>query len=49
MHVLFIFPGFIFATTGEVWFIHNHFLFEVTMYKELDSWLSDIMKSWRFI
>jgi hypothetical protein len=35
--------------TREVWFIHNLLLFEVTTYKELDSWLSDIMKTWRFI
>jgi PsbP-like protein len=35
--------------TREIWFIHNDFLYEVTTYKELDSWLSDIMKTWRFI
>jgi hypothetical protein len=35
--------------TREIWFIHNHFLFEVTTYKELDSDLSEIMKTWRFI
>jgi len=23
----------------EVWFIHDHFLFEVTAYKELSGWL----------
>ena len=35
--------------TSEVWFIHNGYLFEVATYKELDSWLSDIMQTWRFI
>ena len=35
--------------TREIWFIHNHFLYEVTTYKELDSDLSEIMKTWRFI
>ena len=35
--------------TREIWFIHNHFLYEVTTYKELDSELSEIMKAWRFI
>jgi hypothetical protein len=35
--------------TRKIWFIHNHFLYEVTTYKELDSELSEIMKTWRFI
>jgi hypothetical protein len=35
--------------TREIWFIHNHFLYEVLTYKELDSELSEIMKTWRFI
>jgi len=35
--------------TRKVWFIHDHFLFEVTTYKELSGWLSDIMQTWRFI
>jgi hypothetical protein len=35
--------------TREVWFIHNGFLFEVTTYKKLDSWLSDIMQTWQVI
>jgi hypothetical protein len=34
--------------TREIWFIHNHFLYEVTTYKELDSWLNEIMSTWRF-
>jgi hypothetical protein len=35
--------------TREIWFIHDHFIFEVMTYKELDSLLSDIMQTWRFI
>jgi hypothetical protein len=35
--------------TREIWFIHNHFLYEVTTYKELGSDLSDNMQTWRFI
>jgi hypothetical protein len=34
--------------TREIWFIHNHFLFEVMTYKELDSWLNQILATWRF-
>lgn len=34
--------------TLEVWFIHDGFLYEVTTYKELDSWLSQIMSTWQF-
>jgi hypothetical protein len=30
--------------TCEIWFIHGGFLYEVTTYKELDSWLSPIMQ-----
>lgn len=32
----------------EVWFIHDNYLFEVTTYDNLDSWLAEIMKSWKF-
>jgi hypothetical protein len=35
--------------TREVWFIKNGFLYEVTTYKELDAWLSNIMQTWRFL
>ncbi len=35
--------------TREVWFIHGGYLYEVTTYKELDTWLADIMKTWKFI
>lgn len=34
--------------TREVWFIHGGYLYEVTTYKQLDTWLADIMKTWRF-
>jgi hypothetical protein len=35
--------------TREVWFIRNGLLYEVTTYKQLDTWLADIMNTWRFI
>ncbi len=35
--------------THEVWFIKNGYLYEVTTYKALDTWLSDIMKTWKFL
>lgn len=35
--------------TREVWFIHKGVLYEVTTYKELDAWLSEIMRTWKFI
>jgi hypothetical protein len=35
--------------TSEVWFIKDHILFEVSTYKELSGWLSDIMQTWRFV
>lgn len=38
--------------THEVWFIHSAngipFLYEVSTYKELSGWLSEIMQTWRF-
>jgi hypothetical protein len=34
--------------TREIWFIHGSFLYEVTTYKELDSWLAPIMQTWQF-
>ena len=39
----------IMGDTREVWFIHGGFLYEVTTYKELDTWLGGIMRTWRFI
>jgi hypothetical protein len=35
--------------TREVWFIKNGYLYEVTTFKELDSWLAQIMQTWKFI
>ncbi len=35
--------------TREVWFIRNGYLYEVTGYKALDTWLADIMTTWKFI
>ena len=34
--------------TREIWFIHNHFLFEIMTYKELEPWLNQILATWRF-
>jgi hypothetical protein len=31
----------------EVWFLHDGYLYEVTTYDELDSWLAGIMKTWK--
>lgn len=39
----------IMGDTREVWFIHGGFLYEVATYKALDSWLAQIMESWKFI
>jgi hypothetical protein len=39
----------IMGDTREVWFIRNGFLYEVTTYKQLDSWLAGIMQTWRFV
>ena len=38
----------IMGDTREIWFIHGGFLYEVTTYKELDSWLVPIMQTWQF-
>jgi hypothetical protein len=35
--------------TREIWFIHNGLIYEVTAYKDLDSWLGDVMQSWTFM
>ncbi len=42
-----------FSTTNlgemrEIWFIHDRYLYEITTYKELDLWLSEILKTWEF-
>jgi hypothetical protein len=36
------------GATREVWFINHGFLYEVTTYQELDSWLARIMQTWKF-
>jgi hypothetical protein len=38
----------IMGDTREVWFVHAGSLFEVTTYKELDAWLSQIMATWKW-
>ena len=35
--------------TREVWFIKNGYLYEIATYKDLDTWLGGIMKTWKFI
>lgn len=37
------------GATREVWFIHGGFLYEVTTLKPLETWLNEIMRSWKFI
>ncbi len=37
-----------FGETREVWFIHNGYLYEIVTYKELDTWLAEILKTWKF-
>lgn len=34
--------------TREVWFIKDDYLYEVTTYKQLDPWLTEILATWRF-
>jgi len=34
--------------TREVWFIRGGFLYEITTYAGLDSWLAQILSTWRF-
>jgi hypothetical protein len=38
----------IMGDTREVWFVHGGSLFEVTTYKDLDAWLSQIMATWKW-
>lgn len=35
--------------TREVWFTYGGNLYEITTYAELDSWLAQILSSWRFV
>jgi|SRR6185295_12003934 len=39
----------IMGETREVWFIHGGYLYEVTTYKELDSWLAGILGTFHFL
>ena len=32
----------------EIWFLHNGYLYEITTYAHLDSWLAQILSTWRF-
>ena len=47
--IMFFGKNAIMGDTREVWFIHGGFLYEVTTYKELDTWLGGIMRTWKFI
>ncbi|HEY4475381.1 MAG TPA: hypothetical protein VJB92_01520 [Candidatus Paceibacterota bacterium] len=35
--------------TRELWFPYEGYLYEITTYAHLDSWLAEIMDSWRFL
>ena len=35
--------------TREVWFIRDGFLYEVATYKSLETWLPEIMSTWKFL
>ena len=37
------------GNTREVWFIKDGYLYEVTTYQQLDTWLAQLMQSWKFI
>jgi hypothetical protein len=37
------------GATREVWFIKNGFLYEVTIYKPLAPWLTDLLPTWHFL
>jgi hypothetical protein len=47
--VMFFGNNAIMGDTREVWFVRGGYLFEVTTYKDLDAWLSQIMATWEFI
>jgi len=48
-HALVFFSNGSFGELREVWFVKDGFLYEVTTYKDLDTWLDEIMKTWKFI
>jgi len=35
--------------TSEVWVIHGGFLYEITTYRDLGDWLTQILATWRFL
>lgn len=35
--------------TREVWFVQDKYLYQITTYEHLDTWLANIMKTWKFI
>lgn len=35
--------------TYEIWTIHHGFLYEITTYKEYDSWLNQMVQTWSFL
>ena len=37
------------GATREIWFVHGGFLYEVTTLKPLDSWLANILQTWKFM
>ena len=37
------------GNTREVWFIHGGYLYEVTTYKPLAPWLTEILQTWKFL
>ncbi len=37
------------GNTFEIWIVHNEFLYEITVIRGQEVWLSEIMKTWRFI
>ena len=38
----------ILGATREVWFLQGGYLYEVTTFKELDTWLDSIIQTWKF-
>ena len=38
----------IMGDTREIWFISAALLYEVTTYKQLDTWLTPILQTWHF-
>ena len=47
-HALAFFSTGLLGEMGVVWFLHGGYLYEVTTYANLDSWLPPILSTWRF-